>query len=252
MIDRLKRRRESVLDIVKTRMDELKRMPLSKSDRDRLDMHFSSIRNVEVQMMGAPGTTGPAPAISADLGKSYGSGDGDIPKASYAHLELTAIAWAVDHNRSASIMYNTVGTGSVWNFEGVVTSAQQHAISHREGSDPETKLAQIDTWHAKHLKFFLDKLAGYKDVNGGSIIDNSAIVWTNEINHGVGHGIQNMPYVIVGGLGGSLKTGQQVQVPKGTKGANLWVTILQGMGVNADAFGVGGGRATGRISAIVA
>jgi hypothetical protein len=258
--ERLTKRRESVLDLVKDRMEQLRRMPLAKSDRERLDMHFTSLRGIETKMMATPGLmpAGPSYALSADREAEVKrfersgepTGNGQIPPVSYLHLELTALAWAMDYTRSASIMYGTVGTGSTWNFEGVACTHMQHSVSHREGPDPETKLTQIDNWHAKHLRFFLDKLNAYKEP-GGSVLDNSAVVWTNEIDHGVGHNIDNMPYVIVGGLGGYLKTGQHFRVQSGVRNAHLWVTMLQGFGINANSFGVGGGEGSGRIAELV-
>jgi hypothetical protein len=262
VLERLTKRRQSALDLVKGRMDELKRMSLAKSDTERLDQYFSAIRDIEIKMAGSgmmPGPTTPSMPLSAakeaeikSLENAGGAtGDGQIPKTSYLHLELIALAWASNYAQTASIMYGTVGTGSTWNFEGVMTDRQQHAISHREGPDPEGRLAQIDNWHAKHFRFLLDKLSAYTE-QGGTILDNSAIVWTNEIEHGVGHNINNMPYVIAGGLGGYLKTGQMLPVKSGTRNANLWVTMLQGFGSTANSFGVGAGAASGNVPEIVA
>lgn len=261
-LDKLTRRRQSVLDVVRARLQELQRLPLAKSDRDRLDLHFTSIRNIETQMLNAGMATPGAAVSSCSLSPSSdmqiqalqnaggASGDDLIPKASYLHLELLSVAMACDYTRSGSIMYGTVGTGSTWNFEGVFCDRMQHSVSHREGPDPESKLTQIDNWHAKHLRFFLDKLNAYAEP-GGTVLDNSAVVWTNEIDNGQAHNIDNMPYVVVGGLGGYLKTGQQFKVPDGTRNANLWVTLLQGMGVQTNTFGVGAGQGTGPIAALV-
>ncbi len=262
-LERLKNRRESVLDLVKTRMDELGKLPLAKNDRERLDLHFTSIREVEKKMMATPPPTAThngelspaklAEIMALDPSSTYQHENGRVPTNSYLHLELMALAFATNYTRSGSIMYSTVGlNGNTWNFEGVMTSEAQHSLSHGTGNaDARKKLAQIDAWHAKHLRFFLDKLSAYQEP-GGTILDNSAVVWTNEIDDGNGHNIDNMPYIVVGGLGGYLKTGQHFKVAPGTKNANLWVTMLQGFGIQAESFGVGSsGMGTGVIREMV-
>lgn len=74
-------------------------------------------------------------------------------------------------------------------------------------------LHAIDLWHAKQFRYLMDNLSRYKDLQG-SVLDNSALVWLNELSDGKSHHYRDLPFVIAGSAGGYLKQGQFMNLSK--------------------------------------
>jgi hypothetical protein len=256
---RLVKKRESVLDLVRDRVDELGRSGLSAADRQKLDLHFTTVRGIETGI--ASTGMGPSCSPAADLVRRLDEikavpvmNDDRIGVVSRLHLDVLALALACDHTRVGSMIYGTAGGGSTYRIDGLDHDRQQHAISHREGPNPEERLAALDRWHATQVAHLLAKLEAFTEP-GGTVLDNSAIVWTNELDHGNAHNASNMPYVIAGGCGGTLKTGRHFVIGTSNNpdreqyatNARLWTTMINACGGKATAFGVDAGRFEGEL-----
>jgi hypothetical protein len=111
-----------------------------------------------------------------------------------------------------------------------------HAIAHREvDADSRAKLVRIHTWYAEQLAYFLGKLAAIPEA-GGTMLDNTLVVWLNELGRGGDHSHEKIPWVIAGNAGGFLKTGQVVSFPDQPHN-RLLLTLCHAMGVAAESFG---------------
>lgn len=222
MADLILARRQSVLDVVKTDFERLKGNPrLSQSDKQKLDMHFTSIREVEGGMVnsGAIACSLPAQTIAELQGIDPGSVKDDDQFRSIGRLQMDVmtLALACGSTNVATLMWGSGEGGPV--FSWLNQSNEHHLISHRVvdyGSEQALSgatdyLHAIDQWYAGQFKHLLDKLSSYTEA-GGTLLDQCAVLWCNELSNGSVHHFQDLPFVIAGGAGGQLKQGQYVKV----------------------------------------
>jgi len=218
--EKIAARRKSINDLLRSQIKTLMDRPdIGKGDRDRLDVHFNAIRELE---RGMEGSLGPMPA--GDLMGKLQAANGThtqndkMEEVVRLQLELIAFAFASDRVRVATLQ---VGEGN--DHTRYIINGQQsppyHFISHRVLSDggSGTRIGnavelhhQIDRIHARFFKHLLDKLEGYKLPDGSALLDNTAAVWLNSNANGPPHSVRNVPHLVAGGAGGFLKVGQYV------------------------------------------
>jgi Protein of unknown function (DUF1552) len=232
-------RRKSVNDLVRTEMQDLLQKPdLSATDRLRLDQHFQAIRDLEVSM---------ACTLSDDkvmgmkaIQTQFEANDNRV-KVSDFMLELAALAFACDATRTGTLQIGTGNDQTRFYVDGVLQNTF-HRISHRIDSDGAegTPIENADVLHhgidkifAGIFKRFLDKLAQYPGPSGGSLLDDSVVLWTNDLSNGPPHSYSNVPQVLAGGGGGYLKTGQYIDAGNVTHN-RLFNTIINAVGIRND------------------
>jgi Protein of unknown function (DUF1552) len=207
-------RRLSINDLVRTDLKALlARTDLSKADRDRLDLHLTSVRDVEVNMTTTLGPMVDTAALQAVNGTH--TTDDNMEKVVRLQLDLIAFAFASDRARSATLQVGGCNDHTKYTIGGVQVPPY-HYISHRIMSDGDAgdTIAnavelhhQIDRIHARYFKYFLDRMSAYTLPEGGTLLDASVNMWTNSIADGPPHSGNNVPHIIAGGAAGFLKTG---------------------------------------------
>jgi hypothetical protein len=80
-------------------------------------------------------------------------------------------------------------------------------------------LFAIDQWYMQHLKGLLDRLASYPEP-GGSVLDNTAVCYMNDLGDGAAHSWMDLPNIIAGGAAGYFKLGQYVKLTRGAPNNN--------------------------------
>jgi hypothetical protein len=249
----LVQRRKSVLDLVSGRVDMMRKRQLSALDRQKLDLHFQAVRDLEIGMerAGVKSCELPGPRkgeLEALDAKRIGD-EALFGPIGRMHLDVIALAFACDANRVATMMWGSEAGGPTYRFEGLNHTFPHHPLSHGtqgEATDSgnvtnyKQLLTEVDQWHARQVKYFLDKLSGYSE-GAGTVLDNTVVVWMNSMSNGNAHTSRDMPVVLAGGLGGYLKTGAFVDVrdPSGARKPHnmLLTTFLNGMGVGETHFG---------------
>ncbi len=202
-------RQKSVLDLVKSEMDALKSKNLSTADKNKLDLHYTSIRDLEVAMvdMGLPACVLPdarKAQIQAMNGSNLVEDDANYKAIGQMQMDILALALACDHTRVATLQWNNGAGGPTFKWDGMTHQYHHHAISHNAttdagsntgvgGADYKQLLFEIDSWYAKQFRYLLDKLAAYSEADGKSVLDNSAVVWMNELSDGLEHNFMDMP-----------------------------------------------------------
>ena len=106
------------------------------------------------------------------------------------------------------------------------------------------KKRQIDTFHVTQLAYMLEKMQAIKEPEG-TLLDNSMIVYGAGISDGDRHNHDNLPILIAGKAGGSLKSGQHIRYAQDTPMNNLFMSMLDKVGVRVDNLGDSNGRLTG-------
>jgi hypothetical protein len=222
LLQKLAARRKSINDLLRMEINDLRgRRELSKPDRDRLDLHFTSIRELEVSM----GTT-LGPMTSGALETSLKAMNGmfelndkmeDIVK---LHLSVVAFAFASDRYLVGTVQVGEGNDHTQYTIDGV-KAPPYHFISHRVLGDGDsgTKIgnaidlhAAIDRIHARFFKHLLDELTKYKTADGRPLLDDCAAVWLNSNGNGPPHDVNNVPHIVAGSAGGFLKTGQYLNL----------------------------------------
>ncbi len=140
-------------------------------------------------------------------------------------MDVLTLALACGRTKVSTLMWGSGEGGPVLSWLG--QSSEQHLISHRVsayGSEnplagAATMLADIDRWYGEQFAYLLGKLQAY-DEGGFSLLDNSAVVWLNELSDGKIHSFLDLPFVIAGSAGGYFKQGQYLKLT-----TSSWVPV---------------------------
>ena len=190
----------SVLDDLR---EELKvvRASVGAEDRKILDEHATLVREVEKELQAASkedaGHAMPplAPGIRRD--------NDNMPQLSKLQIDLLVRGFAADASRVATLQYtNSVGQARM-RWLGIEEG--QHDLSHEPDSNEKAqeKLTKINTWYCEQVAYLAKKLSETTEPGGnGSLLDNTTIVWTNELGQGNSHTLDNIPFVLIGGGAG--------------------------------------------------
>ena len=170
---------------------------VSKEDKRLLDEHLTLVREMEQELQRADSQTlkHAAPALDAGVARDNDS----IPKISRMQIELLVNALANDMTRISSLQYtNSVGNARM-KWLGIEEG--HHTLSH----DPDLnevsveKLTKINTWFAEEIAYLCKRLAETSESDGsGTLLDNTQIIWTNELGKGNSHTLENIPFVLIG------------------------------------------------------
>jgi uncharacterized protein DUF1552 len=229
------RRRQSVLDLVGDRTRQLV-TGLGPSDRRKLDEYLYAIREIErrlerVEKDGVevpPGVEKPSgiPATFADYVKLM--------------FDLQVVAFQADLTRVATMMIGREGSLQAYPEIGVPDS--HHPLTHHRGN-PEfvEKVTLINAYHADLFAHFVAKLKTTPD-GDGTLLDHSMVVYGSAISDGDRHTHEDLPVLLVGHGAGRLKPGRHLVYPRDTPLTNLYLTLLDGMGVRPESIGDSTGK----------
>ncbi len=265
-------RRQSVLDVVSEQFDSLKARPLSAADRQKLDSHFTTIREIEQQLTSS--VTGCGDDALTERARAYETnGDEDslsekeseYPAVTDLHIEIMALALACDASRVATLQFDRGSGGPTFRWDGMNHEYNHHKLSHGKVRDDcfgdstengcadvagfEDMLFDIDRWHQEKYAQLLRKLDSYVEAEGRTVLDNSVIMYTNELADGKAHSFMHLPYILGGSCGGYLKQGQYVLLGDEDHFSDakaphnrLLNTLVNAMGIQSDWFGVEQGQ----------
>ncbi len=228
------RYRRSILDLVGERTSALA-SGLGTSDRRKLDEYLSSIREIERRIERAEQDfTGLVPAIDKPTGVP-------VEYAEYAKLmfDLQLIAFQTDSTRITTMMMGR--EGSMRTYPEIGVPDPHHPLTHHRGN-PEwiEKVTMVNTMHMELFAGFIGKLKDTPD-GDGSLLDHSMIVYGSGLSDGNRHTHEDLPVLLVGG-GGGFRRNNHVVYPKDTPMTNLYLTLLDRMGVPSEQLGDSTGR----------
>ena len=206
-LDALKARRQSVLDYVKTELSSFGAR-LGTDDRAKIGTHLDSIRQLETSLT-AMATGGACSAADPGAPTTY--------QASVrAFSTLVATALRCDLTRAVSLVWADEGGSAPYampflNLGGSdLQIGEVHAIAHL-GPDGYALKSKIDGWYMGELAYLAQALDATPE-GTGTALDNSLIVMGNAQAEGSTHRVDDIPFILVGGAGGALRTGRTVRV----------------------------------------
>ncbi len=224
---------KSILDSLKDDLNTVS-TKVSAADRQLLQEHATFVREMEQELSASESKDldHAIPDLEAGVKKDNDS----IPRISKMQIDLMVNSFAADFSRVATLQYtNSVG-GAKMRWIGV--DEGQHELSHKPDSDKDAqeKLTKINRWYCEQLAYLAKRLAETPEPGGeGSLLDNTLIVWTNELGKGNSHTLDNIPWVLVGG-GLDFRMGRALKYSR-LPHNRLLMALAHGMGHRIDRFG---------------
>ena len=234
--DRLARLRadRSILDAVAGQVNKLKHR-LGISDRQMVSEYMETVRDVEKRIQKAEQQN-----TSSEF--STGERPTGMPEDWTEHRELIfdllVLAYRADITRVATF---AMGGGS---YANIGVREGWHDLSHHGGSaEKQDKLLKIDIYNVSTFAKFLEKLSKIQD-GDATLLDRSILMFGSSLSDGDMHSPLNLPTVLAGGGNGTLKGNQHIMwaEEKRTPMANLYVTLLDKVGVNVEEIGDSNGE----------
>lgn len=226
---------KSILDFALEDANSL-RNKLGTTDRRKLDEYLTSIREVETRITHASGTKPlPKPAMEAPTG---------IPREYAEHLRLLSdlmiLAFQTDATRV--ITYVHANEGSNRNYRFIDVPEGHHDLSHHmRKADKQAKIARINRFHMEQLAYLLEKMNSIHE-GDGRLLDNCMLLYGSGIGDGNRHNHDDLPILLAGRAGGVIQPNRHLRYPRDTPLANLYVTMLNLMGLPEEKFGDSKGR----------
>lgn len=223
----------SILDDVQEDLQRLSKV-IGKEDRQLLEEHTQFVRSMEQQLKS--GDDRELNHAVPELEPGVKEENDNIPQIAKMQTDLLVNSFANDFARVATYQItNSVGQPKM-TWLGI--DEAHHTLSHEPDSNKEAhdKLTKINTWYCEQLAYLTKRLAETPEPGGnGSLLDNTLILWGNELGQGNNHTLDNIPFVMVGG-GLDYKMGRSLQFPKVPHNRML-MSIAHGFGHHVESFG---------------
>jgi hypothetical protein len=225
---------ESLKSVLDELQEDLKKVSqhISSADKRLLEEQATLVRELEQELKSSGPLTHAVPQIELGIKEE----NDNIPKISKLNIELMINSFQADFARVATLQYtNSVG-GARHRWLGIEEG--HHEMSHEPDSNEKVqeKLTKVNHWYCEQMAYLAKRLAETPEADGsGSMLDNTTIVWTNELGKGNSHTLDNTPFVLVGNglgweMGRSLKLGK---VPHN----RLLMAFAHAFGHRIDRFG---------------
>jgi hypothetical protein len=223
--------RRSMIDYV---LDDANRIRsrVARSDQRKLDQYLTGVREVERRIQNA--------AASSDLQGMDFPRPAGIPEEFDEHLrlmcDLMVLAFQTDSTRAATFMVTKEATDRNYPWLGFTDG--HHELSHHAGdAEKHRKLREIDRYHISILAYMVEKMMTVEQADGTTLLDHSMVLYGSGISDGDLHNHVNLPVIVLGKGGGTLRTGQHIKCRPETPMSNLLLAMLQQAGVPVDRFG---------------
>jgi hypothetical protein len=238
-------RKQSILDYVGTSLNRFK-MRLGTDDRMVVDGHFSSIRELEQQLMSAGNVNaGACGAMAPGMFNITDNTQYEKIYDAYTSIMVAAVKCGITHIATLQL---ADATGDSVNFGAFVPGVPAkgtgyktafrnwHDLGHNPVLGGVDHKQIVDQWWMAKLSVMIDKLKTPDPSGSGTVLDNSVVLWGNHMHEGSDHGSQAIPWLLAGKGGGYFKTGQCVG---GGNTSMVAADICNAMGVTSHPFGAG-------------
>jgi hypothetical protein len=225
-------RQRSILDFVMEDANALNKQ-LGRNDQHKLDEYLTGVREIEQRIESAE-KFGPPPDPGVDAPEE------GIPGTYEEHvrlmMDMQVLAFQTDSTRISTLLF--AHDGSNRSFGEIGVSEGHHYLSHhQEDKAKMAKITKIDEFYSRQFAYYLDRMSSLQDAQGGSLLDNSMVVYCSGLSDANRHRHDDLPVIVAGKGGGRLKTGRHTKFGSNTPMSNLHLRLLHEMGVKAERFG---------------
>lgn len=221
-------RGQSVVDLIRTDLEAFERFDMSAADRQKIEAWKALLDDTGTAVVSAhcsaesAATLALTPENFATVEAAEDRVAGEVaPGVDGANLfsNIAVLAALCDHSRVILLKYPTN-----YVFRGLGITTENHALSHRLVTAAPTSscltsvndlLQTLDRFYAAKFAHLVATLDSFDEGNG-TLLDNSATVWFQEMSDGNAHNLNNMPLLQAGSCGGYFKTGVAVNVDDGS------------------------------------
>jgi hypothetical protein len=230
--------RRSILDFVSEDTKSLQ-SGLGPVDKRKLDEYLNSVREIETQIEKAEKDNA---QIDPGMDKPYG-----VPNGFAEHFRLMTdmitVAFQADLTRVVTFLVTHEGTSRAYREIGIADG--HHPLTHhRNQVELMDKVARINLYHMEQFAQWVGRLKNTPDVDG-TLVDNSMLVYGAGLADGNSHIHSDLPTLMVGRAGGYIKPGRRIVYRKETPMCNLFLTMMDRMGLRMDQFGDSTGHLSG-------
>lgn len=234
---------ESIMDTVS---DQVKRAQATAGarDRERLEQYFTSVRDLEGRLLKARAWEDVAKPTVAQAAPEDPAGQKDFMEKTRLLYQLSALAMETDSTRLITILLDGVNSFAPLDIAGETITDTYHNLSHH-GQNPAklNQLAIIETTQMKLLGDLLTRLKHTSEADG-NLLDHTMVLYGSNMGNANTHLTTNLPVLLAGG---GFKHGQHLAFDREHNQplANLYVSMLQRLGLEVDRFASSSGTLTG-------
>jgi Protein of unknown function (DUF1552) len=224
---------QSVLDAVQDDLKKVSRL-VSAEDRRLLKEHETLVRQMEKEIRAAGGQK--LSVVPPTLEEGVSDQNDNVPRLSRMQADLLVNSFVNDMARVATLQYTKSVGQARMNWLDI--KDPHHSLSHEPDKDDvaQGKLVKINKWFAGELQYLVDKLVRTPEPGGpGNLLDNTLVVWTNELGKGNTHTLDNIPFVLIGG-GFGFQMGRSVKLDN-IPHNRFHLTLAHAMGHRIETFG---------------
>ncbi len=227
----------SILDVV---TGDARRLSsnLGGSDRRKMDEYLESIRDVERRIHAEERNR--EPVNRPDMAAPEGGVPSDFGEHARIMIDLLTLAFQMDATRVATLLLALEQSPRAYPEIGIPEA--HHGLTHHQGdAEKIAKVIEINRYHVQQFAYLVKKFKATPD-GDGTLLDHVMVTYGSGLSDGNAHDHANLPIVLAGRGCGTLKPGRYVRHPNETPMANLFVAMLDRMGVPVEKFGDGNGQ----------
>ena len=229
--------RKSVLDYVNERTKKLV-STLGPTDRRKMDEYLTAIREIERRIARVESDNR---QLTPEIDKPNGVPTNFADHVRLMH-DLLVVAFQSDITRISTMLYSREGSNRAYPELGF-TDGHHPITHHRYIPELVEKVTKINAYHLEQFAYFIGKLKSIPE-GDGTLLDHCMIVYGSSHSDGNRHSHVDLPTIVVGRGNGALKTGRHIVYPE-TPMTNLFLTLLDKMGVLTDKLGDSNGKLQG-------
>lgn len=247
---------QSVLDLVH---DDAKRLQkqLGQHDQQKIEEYLQSVREVERRIEHEANELRAGNNLPKDVLKRMEEIDRHISKTMgkatreeelhsmprFNHtdhvrlmMDIMVLAFWADATRVSTFMFGNAVSGRNFSFLDGVSGGHHQLSHHKKNPKQLDQYQRINTWHVEQYGYMLEQMKKIKEGNG-NLLDNSMVMFGSGIRDGNAHSPHNIPTVVAGKAGGTLKTGRHLEYDKGTPLCGLYHGMLKRVGAPVKRIG---------------
>jgi hypothetical protein len=226
---------KSILDFVSEDTRNLQG-GLGPTDRRKLDEYLSAVREIEKRIEAAERDSREVvPTMERPAGIPL-----DYSEHARLLYDMLAIAFQADLTRVGTFMMGREGSTRAYR-EINVSDAHHPLTHHRNNPEMVEKVTQINRYHVDQFGYFLNKLKSIPE-GEGTLLDRCLIVYGSGIADGNRHTHHDLPVLLAGGGAGKIRPGRHVRYPVETPITNLYLSVLDRVGVKPEQVGDSNGE----------
>ena len=236
-VARAKRKRyeKSILDFVQQDTRKLQ-SELGPTDRRKLDEYLTGVREIEKRIEASEASAAQTtPSMDRPSGVPV-----DFAEHAKLMFDLQVVAFQTDQTRIATFMLAREGSNRTYREIGV--PGGHHGLTHHRNDEEKIrKISKINRYHMELFSYFLKRLDSIQE-GDGTLLDHSMVLYGSGLADGNKHTHHDLPVLVAGRAAGGLHPGRHLRYDTETPMANLYLTLLDRMGVHPEEIGDSTGR----------